>query len=133
MYSKAHGAVSAAVGIALVVAGFDFAHPAVVVGYATVAGVLIDLDHFLWARYNTGHWDALRGVLTDPVGKLADQSRIFGETDLVELERLLSHVVVIGVAVPLTWWIDPAFGVATAVTLYAHVLADLVWDVRGSE
>jgi hypothetical protein len=129
MYSKAHAAVSAAVAVALVAAGYAFAHPAVVVGYATAIGVLIDLDHFLWARYNTGDWAALRGVLADPVGTLLDQSRIFAETDLEALERLLSHVVVVGVAVPLTWWLDPAFGMVTAVTLYAHVLSDLVWDV----
>lgn len=129
MYSKAHGAVSAAIGVVLVIGGFDFVHPVLVVGYATAIGVLIDLDHFLWARYNTGDWASLRRVLTDPVGKLADQSGIFEETDLGPLQRLLSHVVIVGIAVPLTWWVDPAFGVVTAVTLYAHVLADLVWDV----
>ncbi|MCU4718336.1 hypothetical protein [Halapricum hydrolyticum] len=130
MYSKAHGAISLALGIALVAAGVTVVHPAFVVGYATAIGVLVDLDHFLWARYNTGDWRALRYVLTNPVAALADQQSIFREHDLERLERLLSHVVIVGIAVPLTWWVEPDLGLVTGVTLYAHVLADLIEDVR---
>jgi hypothetical protein len=130
MYSKAHGAISFVLGVALVAAGVSVVHPLVVVGYATALGVLIDLDHFLWARYNTGDWAALRYVLTSPVAAVTDQRSIFREEDLNRLERLLSHVVIAGVAVPLTWWVDPDLGLVTGLTLYAHVLADLVQDVR---
>ncbi|MFW6018228.1 MAG: hypothetical protein ACOCPX_05355 [Halapricum sp.] len=130
MYSKSHAVISLALGIALVVAGVSVFHPVFVVGYATAVGVFVDLDHFLWARYNTGDWRALRYVLTNPVDALADQQTIFREHDLEHLERLLSHVVIAGIAVPLTWWLDPQLGLVTGATLYAHVLADLVEDVR---
>lgn len=130
MYSKSHGAISLALGVALVAAGVTVVHPTFVVGYATAVGVLVDLDHFLWARYNTGDWRALRYVLTNPVAALADQRTIFRERDLEPLERLLSHVVIVGIAVPLTWWVEPDLGLVTGVTLYAHVLADLLEDVR---
>ena len=130
MYSKAHGAISLVIGIGLVAAGVEFVHPAVVVGYAVAAGVGIDFDHFLWARYNTGDWSALRGVLASPASTLADQSTIFGESDLSELQRLLSHAVVVGLAVPATWLVSPDLGLTTAVVLYGHVLSDLLADVR---
>ncbi|QSG12285.1 Uncharacterized protein HSBGL_1874 [Halapricum desulfuricans] len=130
MYSKAHGAISLALGVALVAAGVDSVHPAFVVSYATAIGVLVDLDHFLWARYNTGDWRALRYVLGTPRAAFTDQRSIFRERDLEPLERLLSHVVIGGIAVPLTWLVEPDLGLVTGVTLYAHVLADLVEDVR---
>jgi len=60
MYSKAHGAISLAVGLGLVVAGVEWGHPA-------------------------------------------------------------------------TWWVDPGLGLTTAVVLYAHVISDLVADVRTFE
>ncbi|QSG14167.1 hypothetical protein [Halapricum desulfuricans] len=130
MYSKAHGAISFALGVALVAAGVTVVHPAFVVGYATALGVLIDLDHFLWARYNTGDWAALRYVLTNPIAAVTHQDSIFREDDLEHLERLLSHVVIAGVVIPLTWWVEPSLGLVTGLTLYAHVLADLIEDVR---
>lgn len=73
MYSKAHGAISLALGVGLVAAGVTVVHPAFVIGYATAIGVLVDLDHFLWARYNTGDWRALRYVLTSPLAAFSDQ------------------------------------------------------------
>lgn len=130
MYSRAHGAISLAVGVALVVAGVEFVHPLVVVGYATAAGVLIDLDHFLLARYNSGSWRATRYLLSNPRRALADQSTIFEESEISPFDRLLSHVVIIGVVVPVTWWVDPAFGLVNGVVLYCHVLADLIADVQ---
>lgn len=133
MYSREHGAISAVVGIGLVLAGVEFVHPLVVVGYATAVGVLIDLDHFVIARINTGEWRALEYLLENPRRALADQSTIFREDDLTAFERLLSHVLIGGVAVPVTWLIAPAFGLITAVALYAHVLADLIADVQNFE
>lgn len=133
MYSREHGAISLVVGVGLVLAGVELLHPLVVVGYATSVGVLIDLDHFVIARYNTGEWRALRYLIEHPRRALTDQSTIFREDDLDAFERLLSHVVLIGVAVPATWLIAPALGLITAVVLYAHVLADLVADVRHFE
>lgn len=133
MYSKSHGAISLVVGIGLVAAGVVFVHPLVVVAYAVAVGVGIDFDHFLLARYNTGEWRALRYLLADPLTALSDQSTIFREHDLDAFDRLLSHVVIVGVAVPVTWLVDPALGLVTGVTLYFHVLADLVADVQHFE
>lgn len=145
MYSRAHGTISLVVGLALVAlgvewatpvavaAGAGWAGPAVVVAYATVVGVAIDFDHFLVARINTGSWRPLRYVLANPRRALADQSTIFRPTDLGPFDRLLSHAVIVGAAVPATWWVDPELGLTTGVVLYAHVLADLVADVRQFE
>lgn len=130
MYSKAHGAISLAIGLVLVVAGVVWIHPLVTVGYATAIGVGIDFDHFLVARLRTGEWRALSYLLSNPRRALADQSTIFRETDLNALHRLFSHVIIIGLAVPATWLLDPGLGLITAVVLYTHVLSDLFEDVR---
>ena len=130
MYSRAHGVISLALGVGLVATGVEWLHPLVVVGYAVAIGVGIDADHFLIARYNTGSWRALRYVFSNPRRALADQSTIFREDDLGPFERLLSHVAIVGIAVPGTWLVDSSLGLITAVTLYGHVLSDLVADVR---
>lgn len=133
MYSRSHGAISLAIGVGLVAAGVSWVHPLVIVAYTTAIGVGIDVDHFLIARYNTGEWRALEYLLSNPRRALADQSTIFDPEEIDAFERLLSHAVVVGVAVPATWLVDPALGLATGVTLYGHVLADLVADVRQFE
>lgn len=130
MYSKSHGAISLAIGVGLIAADVEFVHPVVVVGYAVVIGVGIDFDHFLWARYNTGDWTALGHVIASPATVVDDPSTIFAEDDLSELQRLLSHAVVVGLAVPATWLVSPDLGLTTAVVLYGHVLSDLLADVR---
>ena len=122
MYSRAHGVISLALGVGLVATGVEWLHPLVVVGYAVAIGVGIDADHFLIARYNTGSWRALRYVFSNPRRALADQSTIFREDDLGPFERLLSHVAIVGIAVPGTWLVDSSLGLITAVTLYGNVL-----------
>ena len=130
MYSRAHGAISLVVSVVLVALGVWFVHPVATVAYGTAIGVGIDFDHFLMARYNTGNWRALRFLLSNPRQALSDQSTIFEAADLSHFDRLVSHVLIIGVAVPLTWWVDASLGLLTAVVLYAHVLADLIADRR---
>jgi hypothetical protein len=100
----------------------------VVVGYAAVVGVGIDLDHFLVARYNAGDWRALRRCLRRPRIVLFDQGAIFETLDVNPVERLLSHVVIAGVLVGALWLVSPYFARVTGVVLYAHLLADLVAD-----
>lgn len=103
--------------------------PAVaVVAYGTAVGVLIDLDHFLIARLKTGRWDALRFCLSNPRATVADQSEIFAPGDVGVLSRLLSHVVIVGLAVPAIALASVPLAVVTGAVLYAHLLADLIWD-----
>ncbi|MFB1064015.1 hypothetical protein [Natrinema sp. H-ect4] len=102
---------------------------AAVVAYGTVVGVFIDLDHFLIARLKTGDWDAVRFCLTDPGAAVADQSEIFDPGDVGVLSRLLSHVVLTGIAVPVIAIASVPLAIVTGAVLYAHLLADLVWDI----
>lgn len=99
------------------------------VAYAVVLGVGIDFDHFLVARLNTGEWTAVRRCLRDPRIVFADQNQIFNTGDVGTLRRLLSHVVLGGLAVGLLLVFDVFLAVFTAVVLYTHLLSDLVWDV----
>ena len=102
----------------------------VVVASAGALGVLIDLDHFLVARYNTGEWTAVRRVLRDPAILLVDQGAIFGDGAVWPLERLLTHVVAMAAIVLGLALVSPFFALLSAVVLYGHLLSDLLWDVR---
>ncbi|ELY59914.1 hypothetical protein [Natronolimnohabitans innermongolicus] len=112
----------------MVVAGDAIPAPALV-GVATAAGVLIDLDHFLIARVRTGSWDAVRFCLTNPTAAVADQRRIFERGDVGVLSRLLSHLVIIGLVVPAAaLWSVPLAALVGGV-LYAHLVSDVAWDI----
>jgi hypothetical protein len=106
------------------------------VAYAGAAGTLIDLDHFLLARINTGDWRALRAIVREPSLAVLHQDRIFAEGEVGALRRLLSHVVISGALVGALALLaslgvlPPVWAILTAFVLYAHLLADLVWDVR---
>ncbi len=109
---------------------FGYSIPAVVViAYGTAVGVIIDLDHFLIARVKTGSWEAVRFCLSNPTATIADQSRIFEPGDVGVFSRLLSHIVIGGVAVPVIALASVPLAILTGVVLYVHLLADLVWDI----
>mgnify|MGYP000235865333 CR=1 FL=1 len=132
MKSGAHAAISLVVaGLALALTDPPLSAP-VVVAVAFVAGVLIDLDHFVLATRRTGGVAAVRRCLRDPRIVVFAQSEIFEDGEVGMLERLLSHVVIGGVAVPLCWLFSPYLAGLVGVTIYAHVLADLVADTRNA-
>lgn len=109
--------------------GLDPVVAAALVGvYATAAGVLIDLDHFVVARVNTGSWRAARYCLGNPRAVFFDQGSIFREGEVGVLKRLLSHVLIAGALVGALAVVLPYLAVVTAVSLYVHLLADLLWD-----
>lgn len=139
MYSKHHAVVSAVVATTLALtiswrtAAFMQLPVVAVILYGTALGVLIDLDHFLIARVKTGNWDAIRFCLANPVAAVADQNRIFDRGDVGVLSRLLSHVVLIGLLVPLHFVFNIGLGIVVVSVLYVHLLTDLVWDVHHTE
>jgi hypothetical protein len=104
------------------------ATPALVVAYAAVLGVGIDVDHFLVARYNAGDWRAVRFCLQNPSVVFVDQDAIFESGEVWPLQRLLTHAVGGGVLVAGLLPVSTDLAVVSAVVLYAHLLADLLWD-----
>lgn len=133
MYSKHHAPVSFAIA-----AVFLLAHPdptatglptPALVGYAVAVGVCIDLDHFLIERVLHGEWGAVRRAIEEPGRLVLDQADLFVDGTMSPLDRLLSHVVIVGIAVPVTWFVTPTLGLVTALVLYGHVLSDVAWDV----
>ncbi len=126
MYSREHALLSLPVGAGAVAMGIG---PLVAVPWALAVGVGIDLDHFLVARLVDGDWAALTDGLREPRRLVVDQDALFVDSGMDRLDRLLSHAVLGGVGVGLVLPLAPDLAVLTGVTLYVHVLADLVWDV----
>lgn len=122
--------MSLVVGVAIVLVAPPPVHPALVVAIVVAVGVGIDVDHFVLAGVLTGSTKNLRRVLRDPSIAVVGQEAIFDDEDLTEEQRLLSHVVIAGVAVAGLWFVSRYWALVVAVTLYAHVLADLYADVR---
>lgn len=128
MYSREHAIASLAVGVAGAVA-LSLPVPAwAAVAWAVVVGVGIDFDHFLVARATTGDWRAARRCLADPTLIVRDQGAIFDPSEITPIQRLLSHVVIAGALVGGLALVDVALAAFTALVLYVHLLADLVWD-----
>ena len=59
-----------------------------------------------------------------------DQESIFHECEIDKLDRLLSHMLVGGPLVAVLWVVAPTLAALAAATLYVHVVADLVQDIR---
>lgn len=128
MRSRHHAPISVLVGVALVVA-LDTGYPwPLVVGYATLLGTVVDLDHFLIARVKTGSWEPLRRCLADPRLALFEQAKIFEDGDVGAWTRIGSHVVVTAVLVSSLTVLAPTLAVASAAVLAVHIGCDLAWD-----
>ena len=127
IYSKHHFLLSVAVGLA---AGLDLLTGRGWVAFAAVVGVGIDFDHFLVAWYNTGDPRAIRYCLRNPRAVFTDWASIFHEYEPGTLDRLLSHMLIGGPLVAVLWVLAPTMAVLAAVTLWAHVVADLYQDIR---
>ena len=133
IYSRDHFLLSLALGVVLV-ALTSPAQPFLAVAVVVIAGVGIDLDHFIVARYNSGGWRALRRCLRDPRIAVVDQGAIFDPLDVLVLQRLFSHVVIGGVLVAGLWLFGYGYGaLLVGSSLYVHLLADLIHDNRHYE
>jgi len=131
IYSRDHFLLSVAVGLAAgLYAGLDLLTGLGWIVLAAVVGVGIDFDHFLVAWYNTGEPRAIRYCLRNPRAVLFDQRSIFQAYELGKLDRLLSHLLVGGPLVAGLWLLDPTLAMLAAATLYVHLVADLVADIR---
>lgn len=130
MYSRGHALLSLLLGVAIVLVAPSPVHPAIVVAVVVAVGVGIDFDHFVLAAIQTDATKNLRRVLREPSIVLFDQEAIFDAGDLTATQRLLSHVVIAGLAVGGLWFVSRYWAFVVALTLYLHVLADLYADVR---
>lgn len=101
----------------------------VVVGFAGGLGVLIDLDHFVIARLNTGSWEPFVRAIRSPAHSFVNQDDIFPEGAVTREDRVLTHLVVGGVLVAGIWPLHPDFAIVAAVVLYLHLLTDAIADV----
>ncbi|WP_181684903.1 hypothetical protein [Halorhabdus salina] len=134
MYSLAHAVISLLVAFGVVIGGDPTVNPALAVGYGVALGVLIDLDHFLLSWVIGDSVGPLKRVLRRPWVVATDPGSIFEEGDLGPYHRLISHVVIAGAVVPAVWLVvDPFLGTLSAAVLYAHLLADLIADLRTFE
>lgn len=128
MHSREHLATSLVAGLALVQFVETPLGPVGTVAFAGLLGVVVDLDHFLIARFRTGSWGPLRRAVTSPRRAFIDQDELFDAGDVGERTRLLSHVLVASLLVAgflVTW---PSLAIVVAVVLSVHIGADLLWD-----
>ncbi len=92
--------------------------------YAVAVSVLIDLDHFLIARKNTGGWSHLVSALNDFRTVVTENEEII-ENAVSDSEGLLSHLVLVGIASIAIYQFDPRLGLLTLAMLGVHIIMDV--------
>lgn len=109
--------------------GIDDEHFLIVVASGVLVGILIDLDHFVIARLNTGNWTALSNLRSHPMKVLHDQSSIFSG-EVGKLQRLLSHMLIGGAAFSIISIFSLRTGIFISVVIYFHIIGDIAADIR---
>lgn len=130
MYSRHRAVLSLVLAGTLLVVAPPSVDAAVLVAVVLAAGVGIDFDHFLIARFVSGSWTNARRVRRDPSLPVLDQRAIFDDGDVPAAYRLLSHLLLGGAAVGGSWFLAPYWAGVVAATLSVHVVADIFSDVR---
>lgn len=132
MRSHEHAAIGAAVGaLAVTHLGRGRSLPAKLAlwTYGLLLSVFIDLDHFLIARAKTGDWSHFTKAMGSPAWAFREQEQVFPDLE-IRLERLVSHALIGSVLVRLLRQMSRTLGAFSAVVLAAHVLADVLRELR---
>lgn len=132
MHSSDHariGAVVSALALGLLARGRSFPGKLALWAYGVLFSVFVDLDHFAIARLKTGDWKHLRRAVTHPIWAFTSQEEVFPDVGMT-LERLASHVVVGAVLALALRPFSRLLSTLTAITLCAHLLADLIHESR---
>ncbi|RYJ13310.1 hypothetical protein ELS19_04575 [Halogeometricum borinquense] len=102
------------------------------VGAGIVVSVLIDLDHFVIARWLMGDWRHLERAVKNPRVGLIEQEKVFADMDGEGLtpRRLLSHHLIGGVVTFAVVLVGrPTLAAFVAIVLYAHIVCDYLRDL----
>lgn len=127
MESINHFKISALLSPIAVAAIFGVSNPLsflILAIYGLALGVLIDMDHFLWARYNHGHWDHLKDALKAPKETMKNNAQVM-EGALGEKQRYTSHFVILVLGTGLAYAGGPNLAALTLVMLSSHILSDI--------
>lgn len=127
MESAEHVKISSVISPILVVALYGASNPISFLAlslYGVAAGVLIDLDHFIWARYNHGHWNHLLEAFEKPFTVIQD-NKVVMEDALKNDQRYLSHLFIFALAGSMAYTISLEFMALTTGMIGVHLLCDL--------
>lgn len=133
MYTRNHAFLSLLVGIPVASGADEIQSQVLVLGYIILMGTMIDLDHFLIARLNSGNWGHIVQSIRNPYQLFFNQAAIFDTGDLFRDQRLFSHHLIFGIATTISWFVSPFLAFATAVAIYMHILADLYSDMQSRD
>ncbi|MFB6145792.1 MAG: hypothetical protein ABEJ99_04800 [Candidatus Nanohaloarchaea archaeon] len=95
-----------------------------------LAGVLIDFDHFIIARWKTGNWDYLTTSISDPVTAFARHKTILEDIETVvpSEERLLTHATLTAIAFTTLYFLSSETSLVVLASLTAHILSDIYYS-----
>lgn len=122
-------AILSPVAVAAIFGTQDILSFALLAVYGLSIGVLIDLDHFLWARYNHGHWDHLKNALRAPKTTMEENAEIM-DGALGEAQRYTSHFVILVLGTGLAYFAGPQLAALTLIMLSSHILSDVYASYR---
>jgi hypothetical protein len=127
MESVNHFKISAVVAPLLVAGLYGVTNPLtflVLSLYGVMAGVLIDLDHFFWARYNHGHWQHLLDAIEAPFVTATRHTDVISWA-VQSRQRYTSHLLILGLAGTVTMTISTELMGLTTGMITLHIFCDL--------
>lgn len=123
------GALCGAIVVTLLARGRSVPAKLGLWSYGLLLSVFIDLDHFVIARAKTGSWSYLTKALRHPIWAFTEQGAVFPDVEM-RVERLASHALIGGALFGLLRPFSRLLAVFSAIILGAHVLADVLRELR---
>jgi hypothetical protein len=108
----------------------DFGTALFLIAVAVVSGTLIDLDHFLLARYLDGDWEKLLMALRNPLEMASDNEGLIREKWLPPFLVVKTHLVELSILLVFYLVIDHLLLLVSAISVSAHILCDVWADWR---
>lgn len=131
MYPKQHAAISAVTALVVaVVIGVSIPTVVLWTVIGTLAGIFIDVDHVLLSMFVAGNREKGRYWFTHPIEAVTEPDALVESMEYSDMvyHRMVSHLAVFGVFYLLID-VNQLF-MPVAAGLGAHIVGDLVWDVR---
>ncbi len=100
------------------------------ISVAVISGSLIDLDHFLLARYLDGDWEKLRIAFRNPLRMISDNEGLIRDKWLTPFLVIKTHLFELSILFIFYLVLDHLLLLISAISVSAHLLCDFWSDRR---
>lgn len=126
-----HLSISLILGILVsLVLQADLGASLLLIAVAVFSGTLIDMDHFLLARYMDGDWEKFLIAFRNPVEIITDNEDLIEEKWLPPFLRVKAHIVELSLLMTASAFLDSVYPEVAVFSISIHILCDVWADWR---